>query len=464
MKKEYILYCIAVVLLVTAVVVLYFNISYPWLWYDEAGQFWISKGLNHYSDPLTETKGIMDVIDNNRYYNMDPGGFSILLHFWTLISNSYVFIRLLPLLFFVGFACFFYLVLREYSVSKPFAIICALLLFLWPITTSRMVELRAYSMSLMGLTWAVYYLKKCEDKNYSIPSLLMLCLGIAFFCTSRYEYIIFAFPFSLYTLYLIFKHRSGWFGKYLVYGCPLLIMVLAIMAITLQYQNSSVEKVSYLHYLSDDFSLYHGKLFLFYIINIIIVLTEYRRCHHISQLQLISLICPSIFIILSILGLYPWDSIRTMSVIVITFLNFVVFVYNRFPNKEYIKIAIICGVMISIGGTHPINKTEYNKYLSFINMISRTPQKIYVDDWFSPSVRYHYEYGDYHDRSKKDRYPQAFIFQKWTPNHSGKLFSGIFSVMPNDYSADYYLIDRQQDFAKKTLMQVDWSDNVFVKK
>ena len=72
----------------------------PWLWFDESGQFWISKGLNHYSEVYAASGGLSDVIENNRHYNLDPGGFSVLLYFWLLINDSSTFfLRLLPYLF-----------------------------------------------------------------------------------------------------------------------------------------------------------------------------------------------------------------------------------------------------------------------------------------------------------------------------------------------------------------------------
>ena len=47
----------------------YFN--NPYLWFDEAGQFWISKGLNHDSAPLSECGNVIDVIENNQNYNYE---------------------------------------------------------------------------------------------------------------------------------------------------------------------------------------------------------------------------------------------------------------------------------------------------------------------------------------------------------------------------------------------------------
>ena len=56
--------------------------------YDEAGQFWMSKGLHHYSAPYSECGSLKDALEYNRHYNMDPGGFTAILYFWSKISND----------------------------------------------------------------------------------------------------------------------------------------------------------------------------------------------------------------------------------------------------------------------------------------------------------------------------------------------------------------------------------------
>ena len=42
------------------------NISNPGIWFDESGQFWMSLGLNHFSNPGSTPSGISDLIKNNQ--------------------------------------------------------------------------------------------------------------------------------------------------------------------------------------------------------------------------------------------------------------------------------------------------------------------------------------------------------------------------------------------------------------
>ena len=56
MKIEKHLNIVIVIVCVAVVACLsYLSLRDPWLWYDESGQFWISKGLNHYSVPYSPT-------------------------------------------------------------------------------------------------------------------------------------------------------------------------------------------------------------------------------------------------------------------------------------------------------------------------------------------------------------------------------------------------------------------------
>ena len=67
-----------IILLVTYI--LFNSLVDYYFWYDESGQFFLAKGLNHDSDPLAQPQGLLSALENNRYYNMDPGGFTILLY------------------------------------------------------------------------------------------------------------------------------------------------------------------------------------------------------------------------------------------------------------------------------------------------------------------------------------------------------------------------------------------------
>ena len=77
------------------------NLDNQNFWFDESGQFWMAKGLAHYSLPNEPVGNVRQVLVQNALSNLDPGGFTIILHFWSMFSSQPIFLRLLPFIFFV---------------------------------------------------------------------------------------------------------------------------------------------------------------------------------------------------------------------------------------------------------------------------------------------------------------------------------------------------------------------------
>ncbi len=167
-------------------------------WYDETMQFWISYGRNPFSPLVEGMGGFSDVIKYNADWNMDPGGFSILLHYWLLVSKSVIWLRLLPFLFFLLtlIFCFKYF-LKITDGDRRSALMGVLfVLFVYP-WAQYGFELRAYGMEVCGVIVLLYY-RECfvRDSN-GWNSLLKLSLSMAFFITSRYSFAIVACSFCI---------------------------------------------------------------------------------------------------------------------------------------------------------------------------------------------------------------------------------------------------------------------------
>lgn len=456
---------ISLALVLFSIIIVVKQMDNPWLWYDEAGQFWISKGLNHYSAPFAPSMGISEVIQNNRYYNMDPGGFSILLHFWLMISNSTFFIRLFPLLFFGGFSYLIYKYLILNTNNKYYSFVCAVMVFLLPTTISRMVEIRAYSMELMGIVWALYFVAKVQRNNYDIKNLMFLSIGMAIFCTSRFEYVVVAFVVAVYACIQIIIGRSQVIKKLILFSSPLLLSVLAIIYFTLQYQNPEIERVDYLFYLCDTPSLFYKYLFLLFALNTVYVLYQYYKKKKLTQLQLLSLLIPSAFVVLSLLGKYPWDTTRTISVYIVLFVNIANELYERFNFPVLLKLAVL---FILFWGHHyriP-HGTGLAQYEAFKEVTSNKSSSdiVYVDDWFAPSVRYAYEYGCFKDRASNNGYPDSFLFQRVLLEKVGKYTKFVFLDLPSQTEANIYLIGRNYADADRSLSKDSRSLNIYTKR
>lgn len=154
---------------------LYFTGRNLWatdLWYDEAGQFFISHGLNHWSEPLSSDGNLIDALTANHDYNQDPGGFTALLFFWVKISSEHVWLRLLPFLFFIGTIVFTCLLSFNILRNKQLAYASGLLVFALAGGTFAH-ELRAYSMELCGLAYGLWMVLRFR-KLPSLPQTLAL--------------------------------------------------------------------------------------------------------------------------------------------------------------------------------------------------------------------------------------------------------------------------------------------------
>lgn len=128
-----------------------------YLWYDESGQFFISMGLNHFSPPFSHRGTLADVLVNNTRLNLDPGGFSILLYFWTFFAQDVLFLRILPYLFYLAGAFFVFKISRKYLNSLALSVIVTSAWFILPAVSQQAVELRAYTMEMFGTIFSVWY-------------------------------------------------------------------------------------------------------------------------------------------------------------------------------------------------------------------------------------------------------------------------------------------------------------------
>ena len=128
------------------------NITNPNFWYDESGQFWIAKGLNHFSPKFSQNGDLYDVLLNNANFNLDPGGFSLILHYWTKISNSPLFLRLLPYCFFlISFVIVVFIVKEWFPNSGVLVLFSGFILLTFSLIRNYAFELRPYSFEMVCL-------------------------------------------------------------------------------------------------------------------------------------------------------------------------------------------------------------------------------------------------------------------------------------------------------------------------
>lgn len=390
----------------------YKSLSDWYLWYDEAGQFYISKGLNHYSEPFAPYSGVADVIYYNRYFNLDPGGFSVLLHYWSMLSNHYVYLRLLPLLFFlVAIFVAYKIGMQLFHAHFP-AILLASVFLINPIIVNLAGELRAYSMEMCGVLISLYYLKKIE-KDLCVSNLLVLALILDVFMTSRYDFVIFAFAVSLCVIYMIYR-QYGFSTKailpIMLYSCITLSGVALVYFVTMRYQNATAEPLpsNYVLYWGRDFQKLPTHILSrgYYLILGYVLLCHFRKIPQDFYINISFFVC-TLYILLSFANLTPWDERRTLAISIIQYLALGLMIL-RHLNERKIMFAVL---LISLCGLYRYGKDGfsirlscgdersvlYKEMKSCVNNL-KNKELIYINYTLCPNIRYLFEEYDWNKK------------------------------------------------------------------
>ncbi len=121
------------------------------LWFDEVGQFWISWGQNHFNSGINRL-GVNEVLINNREYNLDPPLFGLLLHYWTRVNYSIVWMRMLPISLSIFSIIFFHKLVRLLGCSSRTTALATLFFSFGYSSLSYSQEVRSYSLALLITT------------------------------------------------------------------------------------------------------------------------------------------------------------------------------------------------------------------------------------------------------------------------------------------------------------------------
>jgi hypothetical protein len=163
------------------------NARWDGFWYDESVQYWISQGVDAFAPPLQTPGTLVDVMKHNAIANLDPGGFSVMLHYWLKVSCGPEWQRVLPLIVFAfGLAGMGWLGWR-WGRSLLFAVFSAMVPAAFTILTEFAFEVRAYSMEFTGVVCACLVLDLLLEKPKAARC-LMGGLLVGLFLWSRYSF------------------------------------------------------------------------------------------------------------------------------------------------------------------------------------------------------------------------------------------------------------------------------------
>lgn len=440
-RKSVILSILAVELIILLFVV-FRNFSFDYLWYDESGQFWLAKGLNHDAPPLSPEGSLSDVIHNNGRYNMDPGGFSILLFWWTKISDSIIWMRMLPFLFLMGISSACAYIIYKLLDNKLLTFLALFLPFVYPVMLNMGFEIRAYSMEVFfTLISVIASIKLQESLNFKnlIIFACLICVGMC----SRYSAIIIAFSVSVFIVFRIIKSDFSSIKKVFLlisYCTPIFITLVAIYHNALVHQNKHLGQLSYLQYISNNWSLLYRPINLAYfsllagIAILLIKQKDWLKTNAYSSLLFLCLFSNVLYIVLSAAGLHPWrigskGNISVNFLLILCVFVMILHVLKNMPKQlRYAKlITALCFPAFIIYGynsylfpkhsesPYPRQDMHSNTTYRFDKLDMTKHRRIFVESWESPYIRYEFEYG--HLKHLSSIYPSRFTFGTGVPHY-----------------------------------------------
>lgn len=422
------------------------NLNENYFWYDESGQFFISQGLNHDSLPYAERGNLKDVFENNLNYNRDPGGYSILLYYWTMLGTNGLWLRSLSYLFMMGAVIFSILLTYKIFKSKKIASIAGYLCFSLQ-GGSQFYCLRAYSMELCGLIaglWIIFWIRENISLKKIVISTFILCI----FLTSRYTMVMFTAIIASFVLYEIFTYNFDTKNKYFysfVFGLPLLISVTLIYFFIARIQNGSFEFLNYFDYLPKKHAI-----IAFFIISLILTLPWKILNKNCKLLLVFYWIANILFLILGIKSYLPWFFqglkggpffwlFEFMTFCVVCNLTLHLFKSHKTTKISwfFLSITIIfCGMVILKNGGSGLRKQNNMYSQNILTMLQTNINGIYVPIGSNPEIRFFFEYGVLSPYAEELGYPDRFNFLTGLP-HSSKVNTETQALMENKISNFY---------------------------
>lgn len=183
----------------------------PNIWFDESGQYWLSRGLNHDSaiDAAPQWIGA-GVLDGMTGFNLDPPGFTLALGLTIqAFGSSAAALRLLPFVAFMAtIAVFYVLGRRVLKLPKTISLALPPVALTTSLPLFYATEIRAYSAELLAvaaslLTTAV--LVRSRSVQSAIPFIITLLLGLL---ATRYYFIVAAASTGLVYLFALIIDMS----------------------------------------------------------------------------------------------------------------------------------------------------------------------------------------------------------------------------------------------------------------
>ena len=483
-KRFFNIVLVLIIWIATVVLFAKHSIGNPNFWFDESGQFWIAKGLNHYSQPFAPEGGLTQVLKNNAKFNLDPGGFSIILHFWTILSTNHNFLRSLPFLFFVIAMIVVFKLSTLWKSQNHLVYFGGFILLSSSLLKQYAFELRPYSMEMLTTIIALYFCYKIPDILNSRKYALFSGSLLALLLTSRYSafFSILSLGILIFVMLILKFFKKKNVINFILFTIPIIVSVISICIFSLRYQNPSGTPPEYIREFmfktSSVSKILFNKESFFTIFPFLLLTLIFLFSLKIKFLRKITkqyrlyffyaLILNLIFILLSTLGRYTWGinsrwDISTHTIFTIAWIPLLL-IFTSFFHKKYFVHNVFQFVVLVFFVLYFFNQANIFRYVAndsvYDNFIANNlsqDSKILINASASPTTRYLFEYGLLKNYKNSNTYRNLSIF-----NHTYYISEKSIKNLDDIEEYDYIIlthIDYTKSEIKKILSQKsNWVD------
>jgi hypothetical protein len=451
------------------------NLFNNFFWLDESGQIWMAQGQNHFSPQGSPTRGIQAIMENNSNYNLDPGGFTLLLRVWVSITGFETFmIRLLPYSFYLLTILILALSVQRFVIDKRLRKLFLLLLLgvsSTPMVTYYAFEVRGYSLSLFLTTFNFYLLAMFLKSNGNLQFLL---LSASLLATLTIRYTSIAYVISIFLVICYLEMHSKSYKRVFSLSVVTLFLSLYILndqvLIQLLDQGDSYLDIHLLSRFENWPEILYSNFFGFpgFLRSLVLLLAvlQIRRTAFIREgfkqrnlsvvFSATVLVLTTLQILFSLAGYLPWHSSTRWSIEDLSFSVVLLIQLSSIFNKSFFEKQVIqrstnqiigislIGVMLLIisPAGHKFRPITRNSSIPVSSLLFN-PTNVdlrhtvfLVDQSIYPTLRYSFEF-DPSFKSKKQLWLDATVLQ-FTDE------SQLMRLLGQNLSKDFYVITTNQ--------------------
>lgn len=290
-------------------------LSHPGLWLEETAQFFTALGVQRGQVAAVQQQSLSNLVAQSNQHLLDPVGYTLMLYGWQAVSTAATWLRLLPLIGFLGMLATGYRILRYSEVPKAEAVLLISLFAFSPLLYTYATVLRPYSYEAWGTLFALSALYRYTPQK-SVWWKFRTGLGMAFFLWMRYPFVVAAVVTGGLIFFKILsrKDQSVW-RPFLFYLAPQIVSAVLIYVFCIRLQTIPDQAPDY----TRSATLRYGVGFLlnpwtvFYHLSVLAFLAivpfreRFRYPIHLGRFTLFTVLLFGSWTALSTLGCLPSD-------------------------------------------------------------------------------------------------------------------------------------------------------------